>query len=262
MNGKQFPTDWRLMPMIGVIAGFSLWCVTSAACWRYVLLSVESWHAFHPDVSRAFNFPEHLPGAIVSATLSSLMHVAVGYLLAMLIGIPVGVMLEKTSFIRKTVGPLIHVLKIAPAVVCLLIGLVLFGSSEPSLVFTTALSAMWPVMINVVLGIRSIPVEYQNLAKVLRLSRTRTLILIQLPSALPWLLSGARQSLGLAWFSIITGELFTGLPGLGGMMNREVGNESYDHLLLCFVVIGVIALVLDRAMNLVERRFQPVRGEA
>ena len=83
------------------------------------------------------------------------------------------------------------------------LGLVLFQSSEPAAFFAIALCSMWPTVLNTMAGVRSIPQDYWNVAKVLRLSKTKTFLKILLPATLPHIFTGYRLSLGIAWLVIV-----------------------------------------------------------
>jgi nitrate/nitrite transport system permease protein len=123
-------------------------------------------------------------------------------------------------------------------------------------VFTIAICAMWPTVLNTALGVRAIPQDYLNVARVLRLSRTKTLFKVLLPATLPYMFTGFRLSLGIAWLVIVAVEMLTGTPGVGGFLWQEYNSLIYEHILLCIVTIGVVGFILDRMMSLVETRFK------
>ena len=116
--------------------------------------------------------------------------------------------------------------------------------------------AMWPTVLNTALGVRSIPQEYLNVTRVLRLSRTKTLVKVLIPAALPSMFTGFRLSLGIAWLVIVAAEMLTGAPGIGGFLWQEYNILIYEHIILCILTIGFIGFFLDRIMGLIEKRFQ------
>jgi nitrate/nitrite transport system permease protein len=134
------------------------------------------------------------------------------------------------------------------------LGLVIFQKSEPAAVFTIALCAMWPTVINTAVGVRSISQDYLNVGRVLKLSRTTTLRRIVIPATLPYVFTGYRLSLGLAWLVIVAAEMLTGTPGVGGFLWQEYNSLVYSHIILSVLTIGAIGFVLDRLMGLVEAR--------
>jgi nitrate/nitrite transport system permease protein len=116
---------------------------------------------------------------------------------------------------------------------------------------------MWPTVVNTAVGVRSINQEYLNVGRVLKLSRVTMLRKIIVPATLPYLFTGYRLSLGIAWLVIVASEMLTGAPGVGGFLWQEYNSLVYSHILLSIVTIGVIGYVLDRLMGVVEAR---VRG--
>ena len=134
------------------------------------------------------------------------------------------------------------------------LGLVLFQKSEPAAIFTIALCSMWPTVINTAVGVRAIPQEYLNVGRVLKLSRGKMLMKILLPATLPYMFTGFRLSLGIAWLVIVACEMLTGSPGVGGFLWQEYNSLIYEHIILCILTIGVVGFALDRLMSLIEMR--------
>ena len=95
-------------------------------------------------------------------------------------------------------------------------------------------------------------------AKVLQLSRTKTLFKVLLPAALPSMFTGFRLSLGIAWLVIVACEMLTGTPGVGGFLWQEYNSLIYAHILLCILTIGVVGYLLDRMMGFVEVRLRSI----
>jgi nitrate/nitrite transport system permease protein len=113
---------------------------------------------------------------------------------------------------------------------------------------------MWPTVLNTALGVRSIPHEYINVGRVLGLSPLQRFVKILLPAALPYMWTGFRLSLGIAWLVIVAAEMLTGAPGVGGFLWQEYNALIYEHILLCIITIGVIGFALDRLMSVAEAR--------
>ena len=127
------------------------------------------------------------------------------------------------------------------------LGLVLFENSKPAALFTIAICSMWPTVLNTAVGVRAIPQDYLNVARVLSLSRRKTLFKILVPATLPYMFTGFRLSLGIAWLVIVAAEMLTGAPGVGGFLWQEYNSLIYEHIILCIVTIGVVGFVLDRS---------------
>jgi nitrate/nitrite transport system permease protein len=105
-------------------------------------------------------------------------------------------------------------------------------------------------------GVRGISPDYLNVGRVLKLSRRKMLTKIIVPAALPYVFTGYRLSLGLAWLVIVAAEMLTGTPGVGGFLWQEYNSLVYSHIILSVITIGAIGFVLDRLMGLAEARFK------
>src|SRR4029079_761104 len=114
----------------------------------------------------------------------SLQMVSKGYLLALLIGTPIGFLLGLSKTFTKAFDPIIQILRPVSPLAWLPLGLVLFQKPQPSALFTIALCAMWPTVLNTAVGVRAIPQDFLNVAKVLKLSRTKTLFKVLIPATL------------------------------------------------------------------------------
>ncbi|MEY2598313.1 MAG: nitrate transporter permease [Verrucomicrobiota bacterium] len=231
---------------------------------------VETWKASARYVVEPFAKRGELDQGILSFTWLSLKLVVQGYLLALVLGTPVGFLLGSSEVFRKAFDPIIQILRPVSPLAWLPLGMVLFlktrvgipgthvvyTASELAAVFTVAVCSMWPTVLNTAVGVRAVPQDYLNVAKVLRLSRSQTLFKILLPATLPYMFTGYRLSLGIAWLVIVAAEMLTGRPGVGGFLWQQYNALSYAHIILCIVTIGVIGFVLDRAMSVVERKLK------
>ena len=253
--------DWIVLPLIGVGLVLLFWQI-SCSTWAKELPSpLKTWNASKLYVLEPFAKRGEMDQGILRFTWYSLILVAKGYVLALVIGIPIGFCLGLSKTFTKTFDPIIQVLRPVSPLAWLPLGLVLFLSagkqaSEMGALFTIAICAMWPTVLNTAVGVRSIPQDYLNVAKVLKLSRSKTLFKVLIPSALPYMFTGFRLSLGIAWLVIVAAEMLTGRPGVGGFLWQEYNALIYEHIILCIVTIGVVGFILDRLMSLAERRFK------
>src|SRR5215204_1790576 len=193
---------------------------------------------------------------IVRLAFYSLMRVAQGFLLGIAIATPVGFLLGSSPTLTRMFDPLMQVLRPISPLAWLPLGLVIFQKSEPAALFAIAVCSMWPTVINTMSGVRSIPQEYWNVAKVLRLSRIQTFTKIIVPATLPYMFTGYRLSLGIAWLVIVASEMLTGTPGVGGFLWQEYNSLVYAHILLAIITIGLIGFLLDRLMGVAERKLR------
>ncbi len=188
--------------------------------------------------------------------LSSLQRVGVGFGLAALIGIPLGFVIGRFTFFDQMAAPIVSLLKPVSPLAWLPIGLLLFKAANPAAIWTIFICSLWPMIINTAVGVRQIPQEYLNVAKVLQLSEWKVLTRILFPAVLPFMLTGVRLSIGIAWLVIVAAEMLTGGVGIGFWVWDEWNNLNVQHIIVAIVVIGVVGLLLEAALVLLARRFE------
>jgi nitrate/nitrite transport system permease protein len=245
-----------LLPLLGIGFVIALWALGSATFAPSLPSPIETWEASRLYVLSPFAKRGELDQGILRFTWYSLIRVAKGYSLALLLGTPLGLMLGVSKLFTKSFDPIIQILRPVSPLAWLPLGLVLFQKPEPAGIFTIAMCSMWPTVLNTALGVRSIPQDYINVARVLRLSRGQLLFKVMLPAALPYMFTGFRLSLGIAWLVIVAAEMLTGAPGVGGFLWQEYNSLIYEHLILCIATIGIVGFLLDRIMMMLEGRLR------
>ncbi len=250
--------DWEsiFLPMLGVGCVVVFWAMLSQTVAPDLPSPLRTWEESRPYIVRPFFKDGEMNQGIGRFAALSLVRVAKGFALAILIGTPLGFLLGLSKTFQRTFDPVIQVLRPISPLAWLPLGLVVFGRSEPAAVFTIAVCAMWPTVINTAVGVRSINPDYLNVGRVLRLSGPTMMRKIIIPATVPYIFTGYRLSLGLAWLVIVASEMLTGAPGVGGFLWQEYNSLVYSHILLSIITIGVIGFCLDRLMSLAERRFQ------
>lgn len=243
-----------VLPLLGVIAVLALWTVLSQTVATDLPSPARTWRESRRYVLEPFFKDGEMNQGIGRLAFYSLVRVAKGYLLALAIGTPLGFLLGLSRAFHQAFDPIVQFLRPISPLAWLPLGLVIFQKSEPAAIFTIALCAMWPTVINTAVGVRSISPDYLNVGRVLKLSRWKMLTKIVVPASLPYVFTGYRLSLGLAWLVIVAAEMLTGTPGVGGFLWQEYNSLVYSHIILSVVTIGVIGFLLDRLMGVVERR--------
>ena len=246
-----------LLPALGVAVVLIGWSMASATFADNLPSPHKTWETSKPYILAPFEKRGELDQGILRFTWYSLIRVAKGYAIALLLGTPLGLMLGLSRWFSSSFDPIIQILRPVSPLAWLPLGLVLFGKPEPAGTFTIAMCSMWPTVLNTALGVRSIPQDYVNVAKVLQLSKSRALFKVYIPAAMPYMFTGFRLSLGIAWLVIVAAEMLTGAPGVGGFLWQEYNALIYEHIILCILTIGLVGYGLDRVMMLVERRFKP-----
>jgi nitrate/nitrite transport system permease protein len=253
---KRLDLATVFLPLLGIGFTLVIWTMISATVALDLPSPLKTWEESKQYILNPFFKDGEMNQGIGRFAFLSLVRVAKGFLLAIVIGTPLGFLLGFSTFFHKTFDPVIQILRPISPLAWLPLGLVIFRQSEPAAIFTIALCAMWPTVINTAVGVRSISPEYLNVGRVLKLSWMKTLRRIIIPGSLPYVFTGYRLSLGLAWLVIVASEMLTGAPGVGGFLWQEYNSLVYSHILLSIITIGLIGFGLDRLMGVVERSFK------
>jgi len=191
-------------------------------------------------------------------TLASLSRVAQGYTLAALVGIAVGITIGLKPTINRAFDPLFQFLRMVAPLAWVPIALVLFQKNQPAAIFVIFITAIWPILINTAEGVRQIPQDYRNVALVLQMSSRRFFTKVLIPSALPYIFTGLRISIGLAWLAIIAAEIvMPGTLGIGFFIWDAYQQNYVGEIVLGVIWIGAIGLILDRLMVWLQTRISP-----
>ena len=261
MDIQKFKLDWLLLPIAGIGFVIAVWAISSNTWATNLPSPLKTWEASKLYILEPFAKRGEMDQGILRFTWYSLMLVAKGYALALLIGTPIGFCLGLSRTFTKTFDPIIQILRPVSPLAWLPLGLILFMNTGKDAgtwgaLFTIAVCAMWPTVLNTAAGVRAIPQDYLNVAKVLKLSRTKTLFKVLIPATLPYMFTGFRLSLGIAWLVIVAAEMLTGRPGVGGFLWQEYNSLIYEHIILSIITIGLVGFALDRLMSVAERRFK------
>jgi len=245
------------LPLIGVLFVLGVWAVMSTTV-PDLPSPLKTWQDSRIYVMQPFVKRGEMDQGIALLAYQSLFRVAKGFLLGALMATPLGFILGLSKAFNRMFDPVIQVLRPISPLAWLPLGLIVFQKSEPAALFTIALCSMWPTVINTMAGVKAIPQEYWNVAKVLRLTGFQTFTKVLLPATLPHMFTGYRLSLGIAWLVIVASEMLTGTPGIGGFLWQEYNSLIYAHILLCILTIGIVGFLLDRMMGFVEVRLRSV----
>ncbi len=211
-------TSRIVLPCLGIASVLAFWAVVSQTVAPDLPSPLRTWQESQRYVLEPFFKDGEMNQGIGRLALYSLVRVGKGYLLALAIGTPIGFLLGLSRRFHESFDPIIQFLRPISPLAWLPLGLVVFRKSEPAAIFTIALCAMWPTVINTAVGVRGISQDYLNVGRVLKLSRFKMLTKIIVPASLPYVFTGYRLSLGLAWLVIVAAEMLTGTPGVGGFL--------------------------------------------
>jgi nitrate/nitrite transport system permease protein len=247
-----------LLPLVGIACVLLVWQFASEFLSKDLPSPAMTWEASKLYVLKPLEKRGELDQGILLFVRYSLVLVAKGFVIGLVLGVPVGLMHGLSTTFRQMFDPVFQIIRPVSPLAWYPLGLVLFQKPQPAALFTIAMCSMWPTVLNTSLGIRSIPQDYLNVARVLQLSPAKRLFKILIPATLPYMFTGFRLSLGIAWLVIVAVEMLTGAVGVGGFLWQEYNSLVYGHIILCILTIGVIGFVLDRLMSVVEHRFKAV----
>ena len=187
--------------------------------------------------------------------LYSLGRVGVGFGLAAVVGIPLGFIVGRFKFMNMATEPVIGLLRPVSPLAWLPIGLLVFQEANLAAIWVIFICSIWPMIMNTAAGVRSVPQDYLNVARVLNLSEWKVVTRILFPAVLPNILTGVRLAIGTAWLVIVAAEMLTGGVGIGFWVWDEWNNLKVEHIIIAIFIIGIVGLILEQALMMVARRF-------
>jgi nitrate/nitrite transport system permease protein len=213
-----------------------------------VVLALAARHLADP-------FYDHGPNdkGIGIQLLYSLGRVLSGYLLALLVAIPLGFLVGMSPLLMRALDPFIQVLKPISPLAWMPLALFTIQDSARSAIFVIFVCSLWPVLINTAFGVAGTSRDYHNVARTLELGRLRTALTVVLPAAAPTILTGMRISIGISWLVIVAAEMLVGGTGIGYYVWNQWNNLDLAAVIFAILVIGVVGMLLDAALARMTR---------
>lgn len=187
--------------------------------------------------------------------LESLKRVFGGFALAILVGVPLGLLIGMSKSAEQAFNPFIQIFKPVSPLAWLPLLLFIFQDINMTAISTIFITSIWPIIINTALGVKSVSEDYMNVAKVLQFSPVEKVTKIILPVAVPYIFTGMRLSLGIAWLVIVAAEMLTGGIGIGFWIWDEYNNLNYYNIIIGIIIVGLIGYLLDLLMGLIADFF-------
>lgn len=245
---------WLLPPVFGVMLMLAVWSLISYQA-EGLPGPVTTWHA----AVKLFSDPFYVNGpndqGIGWNILASLQRVALGFSLAAIVGIPLGFIIGRSRFVSNMAAPVIGILRPVSPLAWLPIGLLVFKAAHPAAIWVIFISAIWPMIINTAVGVSKVPQDYMNVAKVLNLSEWKIVTKILFPFVLPYMMTGVRLSIGVAWLVIVAAEMLTGGVGIGFWVWDEWNNLNVEHIIIAIFIVGIVGLLLEQGLIAIAKRF-------
>jgi len=181
--------------------------------------------------------------------LNSLKRVFSGFGLAIIVGVPLGLMIGMSRNLHYVFDPYIQIFKPISPLAWLPLLLFIFQDIDMTAISTIFITSIWPIIINTALGVKSVSEDYMNVAKVLCFTPIEKITKIILPVAVPYIFTGMRLSLGIAWLVIVAAEMLTGGIGIGFWIWDEYNNLNYHNIIIGIVIVGLVGFILDILMG-------------
>ena len=185
---------------------------------------------------------------------ASLKRVALGYALAVVAGVSLGVLVGQSTWALRGLDPIFQVLRTVPPLAWLPISLAAFRDGHPSAIFVIFITAIWPIIINTSIGIRNIPEDYRNVSRVIRLNGIEYFLQVMLPAAAPYIFSGLRIGVGLSWLAIVAAEMLIGGVGIGFFIWDAWNSSRISDIILALIYVGIVGYILDRMVAWIGHR--------
>ncbi len=185
---------------------------------------------------------------------ASLKRVAFGFSLSAAAGILLGVLIGQSMLAFRALDPIFQVLRTVPPLAWLPISLAAFKASDPSAIFVIFITSVWPIILNTAVGVRNIPDDYRNVARVLRLSPPEYFFRIVLPATVPYIFTGLKIGIGLSWLAIVAAEMLIGGVGIGFFIWDAWNSSLMSEIILALIYVGLVGFALDRLITAVGKK--------
>jgi len=237
---------WQALPSLTVIGALiALWWATVLATHSVIFPTPRA------VVSGAWELLED--GTLARHIAASLMRVGVGFALAVLVAVPLGLWMGWVSGAYRTLNPLFQMLRPISPIAWIPIAILWFGVGDASPIYLIFISSVFPMVVQTTVGVHTIEKRYLRAAENFGVSRHTLFKRVVIPAVLPQIVVGMRIGLGVAWLVVVAAEMIALRSGLGYMImdSRNAGNR-YDLVVAGMIIIGLIGLSLDGIMRLLE----------
>lgn len=203
---------------------------------------------------------EFSSGQVYADMFSSLQRVTVGFFLASIFGIILGLLFGSNVYLNN-LQFLIDLLRPIPPIAWIPIAIIFFGLGDTSAYFIVFLGAFFPIFTNTYLGSVSIPRIYKNISSVFELGFIKYYTKILLYYSLPFIFAGLKIGIGMAWMSVIAAELVGAQSGLGYYIQISRLLLRIDKVIIGMVLIGTIGFILQKIIEIIEKLLMPWREQ-
>jgi NitT/TauT family transport system permease protein len=230
------------LPLIVVILMILIWTLVWAS-------GVFHASAFPAPISVARGFGEEIAtGRLVTDLVTSLFRVTCGFVLAVLLGIPVGLWMGQKEWARAAFLPVVNFFRNLSPLAWIPFAILWFGVGDASSIFLIFLSVYFPVVVATMAAVASVPVVYARVAHDYGMGDFERLVRVTLPAIMPQIITTLRVAAGVAWLVVVAAEMIAGRDGLGFAVMDSRNGLRTDLLVVAMVVIGLVGVALDRVL--------------
>lgn len=192
-------------------------------------------------------------GKWIFDALNSTKRVFIGYFIAALSAIIIGISIGWSTVIQKTIEPTIQIFRFVPPVSWIPLAIIWFGIGDNPAVFLVFLGAFFPILINTIHGVRSLDINLIHAASMMGATTWQKIKFVVIPSALPSIFTGMRTSLGTAWMITVTAEMIAVKSGLGYALWDSYYFMRLDLVIAAMVSIGILGFLSDWVLKIIIR---------
>jgi NitT/TauT family transport system permease protein len=240
-----------VLPLIPIIGFLVIWHLLTAN-------NVVAWLRFNrmpsPDAVLTTLLARVSTGTYYDDLLASLQRILLGFGLAAVVGIAVGVLVGRSEVARMTLRPFIELIRPIPAIALVPLTILLFPSSEQGIVFITFFAAFFPVVVSTIHAMDSMPKVWEEAAQTMGAGRMSLLIHVVIPGALPGIFAGLSVAMGVAWICVVSAEMISGQFGIGYYTWQAYGLLDYAGVVVGMISIGALGLGTAWLVERVGRR--------
>lgn len=193
-------------------------------------------------------------GILHKHILSSVVLVLKGFLLALIAGVILGLFIGLSRKVEAFFELTVQIFKPIPPIAWIPLAILWFGIKDESKLYIIFLGALFPILLNVISGIKNIDHRYFELARVYETSRSKLIVQVVLPSALPEIMTGIRVGLGNAWVCVVAAEMIAAVTGVGYLLTYGRSLSRPDMVILSMLLIGVIGKIMDDILKFISQK--------
>ncbi|MER8906316.1 nitrate ABC transporter permease [Mesorhizobium sp. M0854] len=233
-------------PVIVITIMLVVWQVACSSPTASLPPPSQVWNEAYDLIAHPFfdNGPQDI--GLAWRVLMSLQRVAMGFGLAAIVGVALGALVGQSIWAMRGLDPVFQILRTVPPLAWLPLSLAAFRDSSPSAIFVIFITSIWPIIINTAVGVRNIPEDYRNVARILRLNQFEFFVKIMVPAAAPYIFTGLRIGIGLSWLAIVAAEMLTGGVGIGFFIWDAWNSSRLPDIIVALAYIGITGFCLDR----------------